>query len=527
MTRDERRWTVTDALFLGLIIASIVPAALVRYPLSADYLNHLARLHILGSDPDAPIRRFYEIHWSLIPNLGVDLLWAALHRVASPEAVMKGALVGAIVALGLSVWFLHRSLFSRTQPTLLLCAFCLLNLPITAGLVNFALGLPLIFVALGCWIRMGGAASGQALLILNMLGVGAWFAHIAAFAALALTIAAYHCLQEPRGVRTALARAAQLMLGFLLPALLVIGGALAGQHGDTHAPIAFTPTKLFTPLAPFFTGSTGADIAVLCAIGVIVVLCRASIAPRMRPVLVIWVLVIVAIPSSIGTTVYVDARLAVIPVMLYLSSLSCRPTPVPSQMLAALITSLAIIRVLTLVPSWQLHDAHVRSFRAIDERVPVGARVLVATATETGCGNHQPWTLLDEHLPSLLSIDRDAFVSTVFAGEGMQPIRWSAEMRATAVPNHIAPSLELLQKIATPEGRDDLARESPGVFHSVENYAGWLERYDYLALRDCLPEQAPLPHLSPVTRSDTYRIYKIVRSPIPRPKAFNSPTSLH
>lgn len=517
MTRAERRWTVTDALFLGLIIASVVPAALVRYPLSADYLNHLARLHILGSDPDAPIRRFYEIHWSLIPNLGVDLLWVALHRVASPEAVMKGAVVGAIVALGLSVWFLHRSLFSRTQPTLLLCAFCLINLPITAGLVNFALGLPLVFVALGCWIRMGSAASGRALLVLNVLGIGAYFAHIAAFAALALTIAAYHCLQEPRGVRMTLARAAQLMLGFLLPALLVIGGAVASGHGETRTSIAYTPTKLFTPLAPFFTGSTAADIAILCAIGVIVILCRESITPRMRPVWVLWAIVIVAIPSSIGTATYVDARLAVIPVMLYLSSISCRPTPVPSPVLAALVTSVAVIRILTLVPSWQLHDEHVRSFRAIDELVPVGARVLVATATEADCGNNQPWPLLDAHLPALLSIDRDAFVSTVFAGEGMQPIRWTTDMRATALPNQIAPSLELLQKIATPEGREALARESPGIFRSVEIYAGWLERYDYLALRDCLPEQAPLPHLLPVTRSETYRIYKIVRSPMQRP----------
>jgi hypothetical protein len=513
--RGERRWTLTDALFLGLISGCTLPAVLVRYPLSADYLNHLARLHILASSPDAPIRQYYEIHWSLIPNLAVDLLWAVLHPVASPEAVMKGALIGAIVALGLSVWFLHRSIFRRTQPTILLCALCLLNLPITAGMINFAMGLPLVFLALGCWIRMGGEISGRSLLLLNALGVVAYFAHIAVLAGLVLTVAAYHCLQQPVGARAALIRAAQLMPGLLLPGLLVVAGAIDGWQGGTvqnGAPIAFSATKLFTPLAAFFTGRTAADVATLCATAALVIICRGPINPRLRSVLVVWTSVIVAVPSSIGTAAYIDARLAVIPVMIYLSSMAFQPRLVPVPVFAALATGLSFVRVLTLTPSWQLHDVHVRSFRAVDDRIPRGARVIVTAATPAGCASDDSWSLLEEHLPSLLSIDRDAFVSTVFAGDGIQPIRWKLNLRGTGWPNITAPSLTVLAKIATSEGKAQPTRGSPDVLQSVEIYGGWLEHYDYLAMRDCLPERAPMKYLLLVAHSDTYRIYKIVRS---------------
>jgi hypothetical protein len=502
----ERRWTLADTLFLGLVAGFTLPAALVRYPLSADYLNHLARLHILGSGPDAPIRQFYEIRWGLIPNLGVDLLWAALHEVASPEVVIKGALIGAIVALGLSVWFLHRSLFARTQPTILLCAFCLLNLPITAGFLNFALGLPLVFLALGCWIRMGGQSSGRALVLLNLLGVGAYFAHLAALGALALTITAYHCLQRPLSVRAALVRAVKLIPCFLAPALLVIGGTIEGLYGGTArvgTSVAFTATKLFTPLAAFFTGNTGADIVMLCATIVIVILCRGPISPRLKPVLAVWTVIIVAIPSSIGTAVYIDARLVVIPVMLYLSSIAFQPTLIPGPTFSVLATSLAVIRVLTILPSWQLHDEHVRSFRAIVGQVASGARVIVATSTRASCDSDHTWDLVETHLPSLLTIDRDAFVSTVFSADGMQPIRWRPNIRGSDRPNLVAPSLDMLEKSE-----------------------GWRTRYEYLALQGCLPGQASIQQLLPIAHSDTWQLYEIEHSAAAGPlDSFNRLTS--
>jgi hypothetical protein len=95
----------------------------------------------------------------------------------------------------------------------------------------------------------------------------------------------------------------------------------------------------------------------------------------------------------------------------------------------------------------------------------------------------------------------------VFAGDGMQPIRWKSHMQGAVRPNVIAPWLDSLVKLVTAEGR------------------GWPEHYDYLALRDCLPEQLPTPYLSLVARSDTYGLYKIVHPRPQAPNAYNQPGS--
>jgi hypothetical protein len=219
-------------------------------------------------------------------------------------------------------------------------------------------------------------------------------------------------------------------------------------------------------------------------------------------VLIVWIAAIVVVPSAIGTAVYIDARLSIIPVMLYLSSMAFQPKLLPGPVLSVVVTSLAVIRILALLPSWELHDARVRSFRAMDDRIATGARVIVVASTAPGCGDDHSWGLLEEHLPSLFSIDRDAFVSTVFAADGMQPIRWKSNVRGLDRPNVVAPSWDVL-----------------------ENNPGWRTHYDYVALQGCLPRQSSLRALLPVARSNTWQVYAIVRPPAAPPQAFNEPTA--
>jgi len=61
---------------------------------------------------------------------------------------------------------------------------------------------------------------------------------------------------------------------------------------------------------------------------------------------------------------------------------------------------------------------------------------------------------------------------------------------------------------------------------TLETLEGWPERYDYMALRDCLPRQTSIPHLLPIAYSDTWQLYEIVRTATAGPRdPFNKPTS--
>src|SRR5690349_2014662 len=63
------------ASLLGLCLLLLAPLALVDVPPLLDYPNHLARLFVLAfAAGDPVIGRFYTTHWSVLPDLGIDLV---------------------------------------------------------------------------------------------------------------------------------------------------------------------------------------------------------------------------------------------------------------------------------------------------------------------------------------------------------------------------------------------------------------------------------------------------------------------
>src|SRR5258708_12497153 len=69
-------------LFIALAAIASIPILLYPWPPLSDYINHLARMHVIatiGSDPDLAL--FYQIEWQVIPNPMIDLIAPILHRV--------------------------------------------------------------------------------------------------------------------------------------------------------------------------------------------------------------------------------------------------------------------------------------------------------------------------------------------------------------------------------------------------------------------------------------------------------------
>ena len=72
---------IIAALCLFYLIAAL-PLLLGVIPPLGDYLNHLARMHvILAGGRDPWLAQFYAVHWALIPNLAIDLLVPPLAKV--------------------------------------------------------------------------------------------------------------------------------------------------------------------------------------------------------------------------------------------------------------------------------------------------------------------------------------------------------------------------------------------------------------------------------------------------------------
>src|SRR5215469_2642596 len=74
-------------LFFVLALVAIIPILTHQLPPLEDYVNHLARMHVIATrGHDANLSRFYEIDWQIVPNLMMDLIVPVLARVMSVYA---------------------------------------------------------------------------------------------------------------------------------------------------------------------------------------------------------------------------------------------------------------------------------------------------------------------------------------------------------------------------------------------------------------------------------------------------------
>jgi len=60
--------------FVCLLLISI-PVWTHQIPPLSDYVNHLARMHVIATvDKNPNLAKFYQIDWAIIPNLTMDLV---------------------------------------------------------------------------------------------------------------------------------------------------------------------------------------------------------------------------------------------------------------------------------------------------------------------------------------------------------------------------------------------------------------------------------------------------------------------
>lgn len=521
-------------LLLFALGAPMIVVARVPMPALFDYHNHFARLWLLGGGVEQPpLDTMFAVDWSgASTNIGIDLLGAALGGLVPAETLLPALLCVALVLPPLGLVLLHRRIWDGWHWWQVGFGLLAWNTTVLEGFLNFHIGLGLALL---------GAAADPAL---QRLHAAATFALRAAIGAVTLVVhpfaALFHVVllgalalgPRPLEARGAARLRAALLAGAApaVPVLMLVlfAPALPGADqaaGERMMWTGYAPrAKLDTLLTAIWTYGLRRDLAFigLLALPVGWALATGRLAVHGGLLLAAVALGLLALvtPAKLAGAWQADTRFPAMAVLAAVAALRPGPgAPRAAMALAGALLLLVAARGAWILSIWEERRGDVAAVERALAHVPAGAAVLPMEhrfswklwrpgeprpprGRHVGPGNPTTW-----HLATLAVPRRRAFVPTVFAARGKQPLRvlppWDAIAQQDA---------ELVSPSLLPDPDPALLRRS-----SADYVRHWRTHFDVLLLLNAdLPDSGggmpPLPELELMADEGFARIYRIRRS---------------
>src|ERR1700674_2327518 len=158
IARPQRRATdfsglQTAVLFVVFTLVASIPVITHPLPPLEDYVNHLARMHVIATihnDPD--LSRFYEINWQIIPNLVMDLVVPLLERAMNIYQAGQLFTVMTFMLILSGTLAVNRALYGRWSVLPLVALPLLYNHVLLVGVMNYVCGIGVALWGLAFWL---------------------------------------------------------------------------------------------------------------------------------------------------------------------------------------------------------------------------------------------------------------------------------------------------------------------------------------------------------------------------------------
>jgi hypothetical protein len=395
----------------GLFFLALVPLLATPVLPLIDFYNHLARFYVLahvGSDP--LLAANYRAHWSLVPDIGLDvaatpILWLLPPLVAGHVIAV---LIMAVIYGG--VLYFHRALTGERS---LLVAVLLLPLlysyVMNWGFAPFLFALGLAFLAAGWWLDHR-ARPRTAVPVASLFALLLFLAHGVAFALYGILLASlevgFFLTASRRDWRELIRGLAQLAVQAVVPVLLFLdwyhneafGKSLLSSSG-------FSPYAYFRHFIPR-PGHTGLrrlatilrveegpaywfDIAtfVLQALALLLLI-RLRAAGIVRPA---WFLIaaatalILLVPQMMFSVDYVADRTPLFAAFCVLGGLAAGKEVWRERAAIAsvLLTAIVLARIGVIAFHWHGYNRDYRQYRTLAARIPRGSLAMGIAVGQT------------------------------------------------------------------------------------------------------------------------------------------------
>jgi hypothetical protein len=500
-----------------LSVIALVPIFSVQVPCLGDYLNHLARIHILthvaGS---ADLQRYYLRQWQLVPYFGMDVPVIALSHFIGLYAAGRMFVALCVLMPVAAAAALRYALFGRIGLTPAVAFLFSYNYVLALGFLNYLFTACLAVMLFALWIATAAWPPIRRILLFAPLSVLLYFSHVLGFVAYGILVFGYETAQairaSPRrlaGIATAFTVAASQAV---LPALLAIYLRADTTFGTVKVTRYGTLSdRLGAWLSPIYFPADGPTIIAAFALAPLLLIWLArprGLASPAWPAALAMAVAACAAPHMLLNVWGTDMRLPLVAAIVLVGAV----TPRAPRGRAATAACFACVLALLGIRAWDATtllrrlDSQIAQLRDLLTHLPRGARLLVVDGPQDAPGRLAPRAII-EHMSLVATIDRDAFVPLLFTGT--TPLQLAPAMRNSASQAVGALTLAQLQEglaRAAPPGPLPPYRDGAQMF-----WLGWPTKFDNVLLTHFGADAGKLPsNLQPVAGNAVATLYRIV-----------------
>ena len=494
-------------LFAALMLLISIPIWTHPLPPLSDYVNHLARMHVIATLSKNPeLARFYEVDWQVIPNLTMDLIVPLLARVMNVYLAGQVFIVGMFTLIISGSLALNRALIGRWSVFPLFAIPLVYNYVFLVGLMNYIFGIGVALWALAGWVALRERAWPARFALSTACVPALFFCHLSALGIYGVGVLAFEIsrLWErrsepwPRRIVDFVASG----LPFLAAAPLLIASPTMDLVGLTYWDQRGKMDGLMYVVSNYSDTAAFALIAVMVAS--IVWAVRHHVLrfhPLVFALIVVGAAVYFPLPRIMFDTYMTDQRVPIgVAFMLFAcGDLELRHRLVRQAFLVVLIV-IVTARLIEIDYNWSQLSDSTSEFRSSVRRIARGSKVFVAYADRALGEDVHDLGLV--HAACIATIERSALVTTVFTVAGKQVLHVRPEFRDYA------------------DRRDGTPPAVAQLIQAVDRPLPWMPafwlnwpKFDYLYILFTEDEAAnPDPtRLKLIDDGDRFQLYKILK----------------
>jgi hypothetical protein len=411
---------------LLVLLVTLVPILIVRYPDMIDYHNHLARCYILAHYHSTPIfHERYSVVPTPSPELAMDLVVVPLLRILPLLVAGKVFLALTVVLFVLGSSAVGKAVAGKPNWLALVCALTFYNYQSFFGFVDFMFGIGVFLCTFALWLRWRNHMTAWRFAACGCLAIAAYLSHLSSIIFLGIACLVYTAddFSQDRRWKPVFLKLA--WFAFPLPLLWLF--LHAKGHPEPLRWVSFESLwdRILLFRSPFdsYSGILNRALDVIFPLCVIALMIGAKRHPLFR-VSMIFLAGVFMTPSIVMHVYHVPERW-VIPMWLCLM-LSLQPRRGKVQQVAFVVLFGAMmVRMADTTRYWLSASEECGQMLAIGQALPQGASVFVIqpaplTSFETNKEHLLQNELLFTHAINLWSASRQADLSTLYAIEGQQ-----------------------------------------------------------------------------------------------------------